>query len=363
MNKLIHKAIESPIATLMVFSVTLTLIGCGGDEKEKPETTVTTKTNVGGSGSNNTDNSNTAADKASRQVYGIPWDVYKDVYFDNPLKVASDQGSVPTIPAPDQGTADTQGPETVATQPEDPKPEPTGGAVSWDKVISAEMLNSEFKTLRNQFKQRLTTLASYNSSYLELPIFGMSLAVLAEIGRQHPGDLRWKENAKYIRVLGVEIADTCGGAQARGRKSYDKVNKAFLAISDILDGNTPPGLPDADDETPFADFADMGYMMKRFKLSMDWMQNNTGSEDSFKDNAESAQREVTVIAAFAHIFSIDSLGYAEDDPVFSNHAKTMRDNAIKMFEAAGNKNFSDYDMLRSKVNQECTTCHMAYKNG
>jgi hypothetical protein len=364
MKNLILKAIQTPVRSLLIFSVTLTFLGCGGGDDPDPKAVKNEssgKTDKKSAASSKND-AGDKSDPASRKIFGVPLDVYKDVYFDNPLEVASAKGVTPAVPnttdvPPEDPGTSTPPPATADT------PKPAGGAVAWDTIISADMLNAEFKTLRNQFKQRLSSLGSYNSSYLELPMFGMSLAVLSEIGRQHSGDLRWKENAKYIRVLGAEIAEICGGAGARGRKSYDQVNKNFLRISDILDGNTPPELPDADDEAAFVDFADMGYLMKRLKLSMDWMQSNTGSEDSFKDNGDSAKREVTVIAAIAHVFSLDSLGYADDDPVFTNHAKAMRDNAKKMFEAVESKDFSAYDTLRSKVDQECTTCHMGYRTG
>jgi hypothetical protein len=362
MKKLFERAAQTPLRSLLLFSVALTILGCGGGDEDvktsdNKDSKNKTKAKAASSGGASAD------EQAAHSVFGVPLDVYRDVYFDNPLEVASATGQAPT-PTVDTDNGGPDKTNMTPTTPEVVETPAAGGAVAWDKIISAEMLNSEFKALRNNFKQRLTSLASYNSSYLELPIFGMTLSVLAEIGRQHPGELRWKENAKYIRTLGVEIADVCGGAQARGRKSYDQVNKAFLTISDILDGNSPAGLPeDVEDEAAFVDFADMSYLMKRLNLSMDWMQSNTGSEDSFKDNADKAQREVSVIAAIGHIFSVDSLGYADDDPVFTNHAKTMRDNAKKMFDAAKLKNFTEYDTLRSKVDQECTTCHMGYRTG
>lgn len=377
MKKLIQRAIQTPIRTLLLFSVSLSFLGCGGGDDTKPDTAVSTpKIGKGDSkASAASDADDVASDKAARKIYGVPLDVYKDVYFDNPLQVASTQGSTaaPTTESPmppDNGqttpsagdTASKTGTDANTTGTDKPAASATG-AVAWDQVISVEMLNAELKSIRNQFSQKLTTLGSYNTSTLELPVLGMSMAVMSEIARQHPGDIRWKENAKFIRVLSVKIADITGSAQAKGSKSHGEVNAAFLKICDVLDGNALAEPPEAEDEAAFGDFADMGYLMKRLKLAMDWMQNNTGSEDSFKTNADNALREVSVISVLGHVFSVDSFGFAEDDPVFANHAKSMRDNAKKMSEALTGKNFSEYDSLRSKVDQTCSACHMGYRTG
>ncbi|MBC8289417.1 MAG: hypothetical protein H8E37_03780 [Planctomycetes bacterium] len=336
----------------------ISAVGCGGDD-EASDDEETSASIDGGGGSKGASGKAGSGSKGGNDerpnVDGIPL----DVFYPDPLVVASETGTVvASNPTTEPGTAT---PETTTT--EEPVLEPPAtGKVTWDKIITVDMLKGEMKSVRLQLQQRLMTLASYNSSYLEIPVFGSTLGLMAEVARRHPGDVSWKDDAKYIRVLSAKMTEVCSSAAARGRKSYDEVNESFLKICSILDNNSPAELPEADDEADLLDVAEMGYLMKRMKRAMEWMQNNTGSEESFKENAELAGREVSVIAAIAQAIKDESYGYGEDGE-FKGHATEMGGNASEMSKAAKGGNFNEFDQLRSKVDQKCTQCHMTYLTG
>ena len=336
--------------------------GCGGDSEDGSDgdAEASKPGKDGGKQSASTGGSSKKGSDERPNVDGIPI----DVFFPEPLAVAAESGEVvaSTTPAgPGPGTTPT---ETVET-PEEPAPA-AGGTIDWKDVISPDIIKGEMKSIRLQLQQRLSTLASYNSSYLEIPIFATTLSLLAEVARRHPDDISWKENAKFIRALGVEMTEVCASSGARGRKSYDVVNGAFLKICDVLDNNPPAELPETEEETDFLSAADMGYLMKRLQRGMEWMQNNAGSEDAFKENAELALREVSVFAVIAQAFADESYGYGDDEE-FTGHAFEMRDAASGMFKAADETgtdfNFDTFDTLRSKVDQKCTQCHMTFRTG
>jgi len=347
---------------LQRFSICLSLFlaisaaGCGGDDEDTgDEGTTSTEGGSGSKGSiTKTGESSKGSSDERPNIDGIPL----DVFYPDPLVVASETGTVVATNVPETTT-----PETTTTIPEDPEPgTATTAKVTWDKVITVAMLKGEMKSVRIQLQQRLMTLATYNSSYLEIPVFGSTLGLMAEVARRHPDDVSWKENAKYIRALSVKMTEVCSSASARGRKSYDEVNKSFLTICDILDNNAPAELPEANDEADLLDAAEMSYLMKRMKRAMEWMQNNTGSEESFKENAELAGREVSVIATIAQAIKDESYGYGDDEE-FTGHAAEMGGNASEMSKAAESENFDIFDQLRSKVDQKCTQCHMTYLTG
>jgi len=339
------------------------IAGCGGNDEEDAAGSPGTTSGSADSGDVKPASTQTGGGKKTKNdrpaIDGIPL----DVFFPEPLLVASDSGTVASTPAvtPVPGTTPETGGEPETTEPQQPAAA-AGGVVSWEKVIPAERVKGEMKSIRLQLQKRLTTLASYNSSYLEIPVFGATLALLAEVARRHPDDIAWKENSRYIRTLGAEMVEVCSSSSARGRKSYDQVNGAFLKICDILDNNAPAELPEAEEEADLLDVADMGYLMKRLKRGMEWMQNNAGSEDAFKENAELAQREVSVIATIGQAFADESYGYSDDEE-FTGHTFEMRDTATEMSGAVEGGDFGTFDELRSKVDQKCTQCHMTYRTG
>jgi len=339
------------------------IAGCGSSDEEDAAGDAGATSDSASAGHVKSVSTRTGGGKKTKDdrpaIDGIPL----DVFFPEPLLVASESGTVASTgtAAPVPGTTPDAGTEPQTAEPEQPAAS-AGGAVSWEKVIPAELVKGEMKSIRLQLQKRLTTLASYNSSYLEIPVFGATLSLLAEVARRHPDDIAWKENARYIRALGSEMVEVCSSASARGRKSYDLVNDAFLKVCDILDNNAPAELPEAEEEADLLDVADMGYLMKRLKRGMEWMQNNTGSEDAFKENADLAQREVSVIATIGQAFADESYGYGDDED-FTGHTFEMRDAATQMSTAVEGGDFGTFDELRSKVDQKCTQCHMVYRTG
>lgn len=351
----------------VVCAVTLLLAtGCGGGSSEAPSTdkgsssstSSTEKSSSKSAGSTSSGSTlSTGKESTTREIDGIPL----DVFYDRPLEVAADSRTGGT--APGLTTA-----QTTATA-ETPASEPTADSapkavdVSWSELIPAEQLNDEVRFLRNEMQSRLTNMGGYKKSTLELPVFGSAIAFFAEVATRHDGDISWKENAKYIRVLGTRIAEVTSSAQAQTRNSYDEVNDAFLTISEILNNNTPAELPEVEEEAPdFADFADMTYLMKRLERGQEWLQTNTGSESGFTDKRATALRETAVMAALTQSFYSENYGYADDEE-FTGYLDLLREAGTGMHKAVEEKDFAKYDELRSQAGQQCTQCHSVFKNG
>lgn len=351
------------LSLCVAVGLAVSIVGCGGGDEEGSgggETAAGTETGGGANGGSAKTGGSVSGGDQRPNIDGIPL----DVFYNDPLVVAAETGQVVAAATPTTGTGTdpgttepetTEGGESTTAEPASA----SGGAVVWSDVITAAMVKDEMMSIRLQLQQRLATLASYNSSYLEIPVFGSTLGLLAEVARRHPDDISFKKNAKYIRVLSAEMVEVCSSAAARGRKSYDTVNGAFLKISEILNNNSPAELPEAEDESDLLEAADMGYLMQRMKRGMQWMQNNTGSEESFGENADVARREVSVIATIGLAITDESYGYG-DDGEFTGYAGDLRKFALEMNKASEGKNFSSFDELRSKVDQKCTQCHMKY---
>ena len=341
-------------AMLAVFS------GCGGGDKKKADTDggstkSTTKTSSTGSGSKKASSKSETDERPS--IGGVPL----DVYFENPLEVASDQrlvGGTATTPGPGPGEDPGPGPDPM------PKPEPETVAASdgpnWSELITVEELLGEVKSIRNHLNSRMVNFGAYKRSTLEVPVFGTTLAFLADIARRHDGDIKWKEKAHFIRALAIAMVDVTSGPTSGVKKSYDAVNESFLKICDILDSNDPPDLPETEVDVEFGDFAELGYLMKRLERGEEWLMTNTGSEAGFKEKGDLAKREASVFVAISSSFTAESFSYNEYED-FVEWAHGLRDAAKGMHKAVDAENFDDFDALRSQMSQQCTQCHGVYK--
>lgn len=350
---------------LSVMTVLPAVVGCGGggDAEKATSDAGSTKSSSSRTTKKATGNKSSTKQDDGRKMVG---DIPLDVYFDNPLEVASNQGTIGT-PAVAMTTGGGTPPATGAvsepeTGPEPPAEERSGGDVSWGDLITAEQIKDEVKSIRNDLNSRMTNFGAYKRTTLELPVFASTLCFLADLGRRHEGDISWKDKAHFIRDLSYEIVEITSSSTAGVKKSYDSVNDAFLKICDILDNNDPPGLPESEPEAGFVDFADFGFLMKRMERGGLWLQNETGGESGFTEKGELAKREVAVQAAISQVFMDEDFGYAEYED-FVGWATEMRDAATGMGKAVDGKSFDEYDKLRSVVGQKCTQCHSVHRNG
>ena len=367
------RAISRYSVVLSVAAMLVAFPGCGGGDNKKAETasspgTEQPKSKPTSGGSTKTSAGKAEQDDGRRTVGGVPF----DVYFDNPLAEASDQrpvgGGGVTGPVGAEVAMTTEGSATTPSPETSPPPAAVEPAVAsadgpkWSELISAQELLDEVQSIRNDLNARMANFGAYKRAMLEVPVFGSTLAFLADVARRHDGDIKWKDKAHYIRALAITMSDIAGSSTGGVKKSYDEVNEAFLKISEILNNNEPAELPEVDVEADFVDFVEMGYLMKRLERGENWLKNNTGSEDSLAEKMGLAQREVSVFAAISQSFTSEGFGYAEYED-FVKWADGMRDSAKAMHKAAPAKAFSEFDQARSKISQSCTACHSVYRNG
>ncbi len=357
------------------FGVPVLLSGCGG--KKAPETAESDEGTEGEpepaaapktASTKKTPGKKPGSDKKAAAkgptVDGIPL----DVFFDRPLQVAADKTTVGAPAAQNVAANDAKpnAPADGGAKPMADAPKPAasggGGSTSWDKLVSVETLLDSVKTCRNQWAQRLANVQTYNSAQLEMPVFGTEMVFLAELAKMHPGEIRWKKDAKFIRALSMEVVKVASGAEGKGKKAFDTINSNFQKIGDILDGNTPPGLPTVEDDATLESVADIKYLMKRLERAENGLKNNAGSEENMKKNAAANAKEVVMYYALAQAITDKSYGY-DSEADYNKAANAMRDAGKGMEKALTDNNFAEFDNLRNTVTQKCSECHMTYRTG
>lgn len=290
-------------------------------------------------------------------------DVPLDVFFDDPLAIAgqTDRVAEPlavseAMPAPETVNPAT----TAAASPPTGASETSasgGGGSDWGTLITPTALDDEVTSIRNQLSQNLQTLGNYNLSYLTIPLDAATLATLAQVAQEHPGDISWKDKALQVRDLALRISEASEG---RGRKAYDAARVPFEMLEVVLNGGNPAGLEEPTADLGYADVAAMSVLMKRIDRGSKWLKTNTGNEDSLKERQADAQREAAVLATMAVLLGKEGYGYAED-PEFLKMAHELRDAGLDMARAAGEGDFTAYDAGISRAFNSCTACHGEYR--
>ncbi|QDU11122.1 cytochrome c [Gimesia aquarii] len=362
-NRLDRKSILQPIKSVCTCLFAVVLTGCGGGTPTAPAPQPSSQSSNATPNTQVAQNAKKQPAKTSekkvkddrKMIDGIPY----DVWFDNPLAVAANSKSVTPVALPGtsvaNSTAASTSPNATKTT-ETQEPSPTGG-VDWKTIIPMPVVEAQVKEIRNRLTRNMQSVGTYNTSYLELPTFTATLAALAGIVTEHPEDIGWKKNAKYLRDLSAAFT---AEPLMRGAKSFRKVQIPYEQMIVILNGSLPADVPKSEDKIPLSDVASMGDLMKRADIASKWLKSNVGSADALKAEKEKVINEAHLLAAIAKVITTEGYGYVDDEG-FLGYANPMSDACLKMVAAAKSDNYEEFDQGLTQVYKACTQCHSEYK--
>ena len=344
----------------------LLLTGCGGGDSVKvdepeaentggDEAAKSAQASTNSSGVSNPAPASTGGNLVRKQS-GTTWigQIPVDVWYDDPIGVASTSGQVTPPTQVANTTPATSPPETPANTT--PMPAGSSGGPDWKRIIPAELLDAEVTTIRNRFNTDLQTVGSFNSSYLAIPPHAATLSVLAHIAGKHPGDLRWKENAKYIKHLAGKMNEE---KLRRGPGSQKPLKLKFDNILEILNGSVPATLKAPPDNEPISELAAIGLIMKRLETGSKNIRVDGGTADGMKSNADKIKQEAAVMGALTQVL-LDGYGFEGDDG-FAKYVKTMVEATEEVRDSVQNEQFDKFELGVSKIFQACQQCHSEYR--
>lgn len=280
-----------------------------------------------------------------------------DVFFDQPLVVASDASPV------GGGAASAGTPNMAATTPAEGTPEKTaaptaaaGGKPDWGKVIPIDVALEAVKVARSEMNANLTGIPKYNTGMDTIRLNAALMGMMAIIVSEHPEASNWKEKAKYIRDLNYEIL---GKATEKGSGPFKATQELFEQITGILDGGKPPEKP-ADDSKPYVESADRSDMMKIIDKSMNDLKANIGDPKRMKEQADAVNRQLYVMEALGTMMLDSTYEYA-DNPEYTGYSNDFINGAKAGIEAVKSDKFEEFQGALSKMNNSCSECHPKFR--
>jgi hypothetical protein len=340
-----------PIALVAVF-------GCGGGKpapnsgQAAPKTVPKSKADSEATaGAKSTSGKHVRTDESGRKWIG---DIPYDVFFDDPLAVVSNSATVPTM------TPGAPPPASPSTPPLNPPPTsfPAAGTSDWKAMISMDQLVDETKRIRNHLTSSLQSQGTYNGTYKDLQVDGAVMAAIAGIVAQHPDDVSWKSNARFVKAYGHKLYET---AKALGREPYEQTQTAAEGMTAVLSGNLPADAGDPAD-VPFGESAHRAGVMKRIEKAFEWMRTTVNTETVFKKEKDQVLSEATLLAAFAKVIADPSYTSADEED-YQKFAKQLLDGGREAVSAAQEQTYPKFQEAINKINKACADCHANYGNG
>ncbi|MEZ5940820.1 MAG: hypothetical protein R3C18_05480 [Planctomycetaceae bacterium] len=373
--------LKSPRGLVHYFVLAVALIslaGCGGgggDESSNSEpsgntTSSTDQSNSGGSSSaqqsigSNVAQAN-AVDpnrKETKWIGTVPY----DVFYDRPWEIASDstvlQGTTPTSLSNNNANPGTQLNQGTMPTPAggDPTPEAGGGDnVEWDKLISAEILNTEVKVVRTRLTTKLQSLRTYNDSPASIANDGAYLAGLAAVAERHSGDINWKANAKFVRDLAYQIYSNADGT---GRSAFEATQLPFEQLCTVLDGGPAPDELEAEANAAFGDVAYLDELMKWIEPNFNAIKANINTEARMTEDPETLERQLRSLLVVGRMMGDSSYSNA-GEAKYQGFVNDFVGGVDESIQAAKAGSFESFQSGLNKVQNSCAECHPPYRSG
>jgi hypothetical protein len=237
---------------------------------------------------------------------------------------------------------------------------PAGGSgFAWSKLISAETIEDEIKSLQTKVSENVTTPAKFKGGgFKEGRRQFTELAFLFAIISQYDGEVRWKNNAGGVRDLMARAGFNCKvGTDA----SYNEAKLRKEDLEQLVRGGSISA-PDANPDAKWDKIADRPPLMQRMEEAQQQrIAPATANAGEFKKNADVILREAELLAAIGQTIGQEGFEFS-DDETYLGYAHQMRDAALEIVGAVKGKDYETARAASGKIEKACSSCHEGYRS-
>ena len=233
----------------------------------------------------------------------------------------------------------------------------SGGA--WSKLISADTLQDEIKSLQPQLADDVKTLQGFLGGGNKKARQDLSqLAAEFAIAGEYDGDVRWKNQSPAARDLFAKAGYNCKAAtEATFREAKNRSDD----LQGLVHGETITAPAGVEAKNDWSKIANLSPLMKRLELAQqDRISAAMASAGDFKKNAEQLTHETEMVAAYAEIIVRPGMENADDEK-FRGFARTLQQSALDLRQAVRNENYDAAKTAAGVMAKTCTACHAEYR--
>ncbi|HEY2760104.1 MAG TPA: cytochrome c, partial [Pirellulales bacterium] len=232
------------------------------------------------------------------------------------------------------------------------------GAAFWSKLISADTLQDEIKSLGPLLADDVKTQqgflgGAYKKSRRTLSLLAAAFAIIND----YDGDAKWKNQAALARDLFARSGLNC---KASTEQTFRDVKQRSEDLATMLRGESIEG-PKADVTNDWGKVADLLPLMSRLELAQhDRIAPWTSNGSDFKKNAGALAHESEIVAALAEVISRPGMENADDEK-FHSYAKALQKSAFDLRQAVSNANYDSARSAAGTLSKACANCHSDFR--
>jgi len=286
--------------------------------------------------------------RAARPAGG--WDkVTAGTFFDDAF--GSLQGSRPAFSAASRAVVNSPSAPPTAVA--------AAGGFKWSALISEATLTDEIKDAKGVLAAATARPSDFKGGGYDRAREGFTVAALAfGVIAEYDEDVRWKKDAATARDLFARVGFNCKVG------TDQSLAEAKLRVSDLeamLEGGSPQGKPDRDEDFRWSQVAGRPAMMSRLETADGLVAATVAEKDGFVKQLDRLLHDAEIVAVIAETIQRPDYEYHDDD-TYRGYAAAMRDAALKVREACRRK---DYDAARAaagELKKSCDACHGDYRS-
>ena len=235
-----------------------------------------------------------------------------------------------------------------------------GGATGfkWSALVSEETLTDEIKDMKAVVTSAAVRPTDFKGGGYDKAREAFSAVALAfGVIAAYDQDVRWKKDAATARDLFARAGFNC---KVGTDQSFAESKARLADLETMLDGGSPEGKPDRDEDFLWSQVAARPALMSRLESADEKLAAAVAAKGDFDKQLERVVHEAEMVAAIGEAIQQKDFEFHDDD-TYRGHAAAMRDAGVAARDAARKK---DYDGARTAVGalkKSCDACHGEYR--
>ena len=224
---------------------------------------------------------------------------------------------------------------------------------TWSRLISAETLEDEVKSLQQQISLDLTTVSRFRSDHTKIQKSFEQLSLMFAVIRQYDDKIRWKADAAVAQKSFESAAVATRSGDEQG---FASSKRSLEDLVQLVRGDRFPGKAKPPESLDWSAVVGHAAVMKRLQVLQDEVKAGSSNESEFKKQQPKLVHSAELIALLAEAVEQPGMDYADDEEYVA-YANKMRSAATAAAKASRNNNYQKLSNSVNAVGQSCADCH------
>lgn len=237
---------------------------------------------------------------------------------------------------------------------------PGGYSGDWKSFLPAAVIEDELKAIKLKVDADVTTPSKWNGGgYEECRRHFSIAAAMFGIITEYDGDVRWKQEAAYLRDV---FSRSAANAKVGTPQSYNEAKIRKQDLTDLVGGGTIAVTGNPEPKTDWGATVDRAPIMQRIDMGQQEKLNAAvANEAAFKANKEELLHEAAMFAALAQILKQETMPDGTDE-TYVEYCDEMLTGSTTILDAIKLDNYEQASKGASMINTSCANCHDLYRN-